>query len=123
MAAPFVIGLGTTIGLGLLPRQYFLWGLATQQPDGLVLAIPAISASILLAWGASQLVLDDFEVKVVSKREIFLSAWERLRFLGNGPLRLLVAKEAVDLIRSGSLHKMIVSYSVPLIVLIMMACY
>ena len=117
----FVIGLGTTIGLGLLPRQYFLWGLATQQPDGLVLAIPAISASILLAWGASQLVLDDFEVKVVSKKEIFLPAWERLRFLGNGPLRLLVAKEAVDLIRSGSLKKMIVSYSVPLIVLLMMA--
>lgn len=117
----FVIGIGTTIGLGLMPRQYFLWGLATQQPDGLLLAIPALSASIFLAWLASQLVLDDFEVKVVSKKEIFLPAWERLRFLGNGPLRLLVAKEAVDLIRSGSLKKMIVSYSVPLIVLLMMA--
>jgi len=117
----FVIGIGTIIGLGLTPRQYFLWGLATQQPDGLLLAIPALSASIFLAWIASQLVLDDFEVKVVSKKEIFLPAWERLRFLGNGPLRLLVAKEAVDLIRSGSLKKMIVSYSVPLIVLLMMA--
>jgi len=117
----FVIGLGTVIGLGLMPRQYFLWGLATQQPDGLLLAIPALAASIFLAWVASQLVLDDFEVKVVSKKEIFLPAWNRLRFLGNGPLRLLVAKETVDLIRSGSLKKMIVSYSVPLIVLLMMA--
>jgi hypothetical protein len=117
----FVIGLGTTIGLGLMPRQYFLWGLATQQPDGLLLAIPALSASIFLAWIASQLVLDDFEVKVVSKKEIFLPAWDRLRFLGSGPLRLLVAKEVVDLIRSGSLKKMTVSYSVPLIVLLMMA--
>ncbi|MAX45440.1 MAG: hypothetical protein CMB24_01425 [Euryarchaeota archaeon] len=117
----FVIGLGTAIGLGLMPRQYFLWGLATQQPDGLLIAIPALAASIFLAWIASQLVLDDFEVKVVSKKEIFLPAWSRLRFLGNGPLRLLVAKEAVDLIRSGSLKKMIVSYSVPLIVLLMMA--
>ena len=116
-----VIGLGTIIGLGMVPRQYFLWGLATQQPDGMLLAIPAISASILLAWIASQLVLDDFEVKVVSKKEIFIPAWSRLKFLGNGPLRLLVAKEAVDLIRSGSLKKMIVSYSVPLIVLLMMA--
>ena len=117
----FVIGLGTIIGLGLMPRQYFLWGLATQQPDGMLLAIPAISASIFLAWLASQLVLDDFEVKVVSKKEIFIPAWSRLRFLGNGTLRILVAKEAVDLIRSGSLKKMIVSYSVPLIVLLMMA--
>lgn len=117
----FVVAIGTVIGLGLLPRQYFLWGLATQQPDGLILAIPALAASICLAWVASQLVLDDFEVKVVSKKEIFLPAWGRLRFLGNGPLRLLVAKEAVDLIRSGSLKKMIVSYSVPLIVLLMMA--
>ena len=116
-----VIGLGTIIGLGMVPRQYFLWGLATQQPDGMLLAIPAISASIFLAWIASQLVLDDFEVKVVSKKEIFIPAWSRLKFLGNGPLRLLVAKEAVDLIRSGSLKKMIVSYSVPLIVLLMMA--
>ena len=116
-----VISLGTIIGLGLLPRQYLLWGLATQQPDGLALAVPALAGSILLAWAASQLVRDDFEVKVVSKKEIFLPAWERLRFLGNGPLRLLVAKEAVDLIRSGSLKKMIVSYSVPLIVLLMMA--
>jgi hypothetical protein len=116
-----VIALGTTIGLGFLPRQYFLWGLSTQQPDGLLIAIPAIIASISLAWLASKLVRDDFEVKVVSKKEIFLPAWNRLGFLGNGTLRLLVAKEAVDLIRSGSLKKMIVSYSVPLIVLLLMA--
>ena len=116
-----VIGLGTIIGLGIMPREYFLWGLATQQPGGLLLAIPALASSVFLAWVASQLVLDDFEVKVVSKKEIFLPAWSRLRFLGNGPLRLLVAKEIVDLIRSGSLKKMIVSYSVPLIVLLMMA--
>ncbi|MBT4065695.1 MAG: hypothetical protein HOE76_00545 [Euryarchaeota archaeon] len=116
-----VIALGTAIGLGILPRQYFLWGLSTQQPDGLIVAIPALGASIFLAWVASRLVRDDFEVKVVSKKEIFLPAWNRLGFLGNGTLRLLVAKEAVDLIRSGSLKKMIVSYSVPLIVLLLMA--
>ena len=54
-----VIGLGTIIGLGLMPREYFLWGLATQQPGGLLLAIPALAASVFLAWVASQLVLDD----------------------------------------------------------------
>jgi hypothetical protein len=117
----FVIGLGTALGLGIVPRQYILWGLTTQQPNGILIAIPAICASIFLAWAASKLVRDDFEVKVISKREIFIPAWDRLKFLGNGPLRLLVAKEAVDLIRSGSLKKMIVSYSVPLIVLLLMA--
>ena len=117
----FVIGLGTVLGLGLVPRQYLLWGLTTQQPNGILIAIPAICASIFLAWVASKLVRDDFEVKVISKREILIPAWDRLKFLGNGPLRLLVAKEAVDLIRSGSLKKMIVSYSVPLIVLLLMA--
>ena len=66
-----VIGLGTTIGLGILPREYFLWGLATQQPDGILLAVPALAVSVILAWIASQLILDDFEVKVVSKKEIF----------------------------------------------------
>jgi len=116
-----VVGLGTILGLGLVEREYLLWGLATQQPDGLILAIPALAASIFIAWSASQLVRDDFEIKVTSKKEIFLPAYDRLKFLGKGPLRLLVAKEAVDLIRSGSLKKMTVSYSVPLIVLLMMA--
>ena len=116
-----VIGLATSIGLGVLPREYFLWGLTTQNPGGILIAIPALFASIFLAWAASQLVRDDFEVKVISKKEILVPAWNRLKFLGNGPLRLLVAKEAVDLIRSGSLKKMIVSYSVPLVVLLLMA--
>jgi len=116
-----VIALGTILGLGLVDREYILWGLATQQPDGLLLALPALIASIFVAWCASQLVRDDFEIKVTSKKEIFLPAYDRLQFLGKGTLRLLVAKEAVDLIRSGSLKKMIVSYSVPLIVLLMMA--
>ena len=116
-----VVGLGTMLGLGLVEREYLLWGLATQQPNGLILAIPALGASIFIAWSASQLVRDDFEIKVTSKKEIFLPAYDRLKFLGKGPLRLLVAKEAVDLIRSGSLKKMTVSYSVPLIVLLMMA--
>jgi hypothetical protein len=116
-----VIALGVILGLGLMPREYLLWGLATQTPGGFAIALPALFFSIMLAWIASKLVRDDFEVKVVSKREIFQPAWNRLGFLGRGTTRLLVAKEAVDLIRSGSLKKMVVSYSVPLIVLLMMA--
>ena len=116
-----VIAVGIVVGIGTIPREYFLWGLATQQPDGIMIAIPALVASVAVAYLASKLIQDDFEVKVVSKQEIFTPAYNRLGFLGKGTTRLLVAKEFVDLIRSGSLKKMTVSYSVPLIVLLMMA--
>ena len=116
-----VVAVGITVGIGVVSREYFLWGLATQQPDGIYFAIPALFASVVVAYIASKLIQDDFEVKVVSKSEIFTPAYDRLGFLGKGSLRLLVAKEFVDLIRSGSLKKMTVSYSVPLIVLLMMA--
>jgi hypothetical protein len=36
-----------------------------------------------------------------------------LAFLGDGEIRLIVAKEFVDLFRSGSIKKMTVSYAVP----------
>ena len=39
----------------------------------------------------------------------------------NTKLRLLVTKEVVELIRSGTVKKMVVSYSVPLVVLLLMA--
>jgi len=116
-----VVIIGTIIGLGLVPYNVALWGLAIQQPGSAILVIPALLGTIGLAWIASQLVRDDFEVKVSTRKEIFLPAWNKLSFLGKGTLRLLVAKEIVDLIRSGSLKKMTVSYSVPLIVLLMMA--
>ena len=116
-----VIALGVILGLGLIPREYLLWGLATQLPGNIIIAFPSLFSSVVIAWFAAKLVRDDFEVKVVSKKELFEPAWERLSFLGRGTTRLLVAKEIVDLIRSGSLKKMIVSYSVPLIVLLMMA--
>jgi hypothetical protein len=116
-----VIGLGTIVGLGYVPRKTLLWGMATQAPGGEIWAIPAIILSLGAAYIAAQLVRDDFEVKVVAKKELFMPIWNNLRFLGKGTTRLLVAKEAVDLVRSGSLKKMTVSYSVPLIVLLLMA--
>ena len=47
--------------------------------------------------------------------------YNRLGFLGKGELRLIVAKEFVDLIRSGAIKKMTVSYAIPLAVLLGMA--
>ena len=114
-----VIGIGTIAGLGLIPAELALWGLAVQLNT--ILVVPMIALAFLCAWVASKLILDDFEVTVVSRRELFEPIYARLGFLGKGTLRLLVAKEFVDLVRSGSLKKMTVSYSVPLIVLLMMA--
>jgi hypothetical protein len=45
----------------------------------------------------------------------------RLSFLGRGEIRIIVAKEFVDLFRSGSIKKMVVSYTIPLAVLLGMA--
>ncbi len=114
-----VIGIGTIAGLGLIPMELALWGLAVQLNT--ILVVPMIALAFLCAWVASKLILDDFEVTVVSRKELFEPIYARLGFLGKGTLRLLVAKEFVDLVRSGSLKKMTVSYSVPLIVLLMMA--
>ena len=109
---PVIVAIiGTILGLGLIYREFILWGLATQQPEGLALALPALLASIFIAWCASQLVRDDFEIKVTSKKEIFfLPAYNRLKFLENTCHDYCSSKEAVDLIRSGSLKKMIVRH-------------
>ena len=114
-----VIGLGVIAGMGYIPPNVALWGLSVQK--SIFLGPPLIAIALFIAWIASQLVLDDFEVKVVNRQELFLPIYSKLGFLGNGTTRLLVSKELVDLIRSGSLKKMTVSYSIPLIVLLMMA--
>jgi hypothetical protein len=75
----------------------------------------------LLAYIGAHLVPDDFEIHVTSKSELFTPIWEKLPFLGNGILRLLVAKDLVDLWRSNTLVKMLISYSVPLLFLLLLA--
>ena len=75
---------------------------------------------------------------MLERDELFLPVHKRLGFLDWGPigwltlgiiksgkkntkLRLLVTKEIVELVRSGTVKKMIVSYSIPLAVLLLMA--
>ena len=76
---------------------------------------------ILLGYLSSLLIIDDFDVSVVEKGDLFKPIYEKLSFLGRGEIRLIVAKEFVDLFRSGSIKKMVVSYSIPLAVLLGMA--
>ena len=66
-------------------------------------------------------ILDDFDVSVVERGDLLAPMYARLGFLGRGHIRLIVAKEFVDLFRSGAIKKMTVSYAIPLLVLLGMA--
>lgn len=115
------VGVGLSAGLGLFPWDAALVGLAVQRDHALLPLLGGLVGAGVLGAIASSLLVDDFEVKVTSRKDLLNPMMRRLRFLGNGPLRLLVAKEFVDLIRSGTMKKMTVSYSVPLLVLLGMA--
>ena len=116
-----IVTLGIAIGLGKFDIGSMLWGLGVQNSQSPVTALLALVGSIGLGWISSTLIIDDFDVSVVERKELFLPIYNRLRFLGRGEIRLIVAKEFVDLFRSGSLKKMTVSYAIPLLVLLGMA--
>lgn len=96
-------------------------GLNIQTEKNLIFGLLSFLFCIALGYFSSLLIIDDFDVNVVEKGDIFNPTYDRLGFLGKGEIRLLVAKEFVDLFRSGSIKKMIVSYTIPLAVLLGMA--
>jgi len=116
-----VVALGIAIGLGKFDIGTMLWGLGVQSSQNIFGAVLALLASLAVGIFSSALIIDDFDVSVVERAELFMPMYNRLGFLGKGEIRLIVAKEFVDLIRSGSLKKMTVSYSIPLLVLLGMA--
>ena len=116
-----VVALGIAIGLGKFDIGTMLWGLGVQSSQNIFGAVLALLASLAVGLFSSALIIDDFDVSVVERAELFMPMYNRLGFLGKGEIRLIVAKEFVDLIRSGSLKKMTVSYSIPLLVLLGMA--
>ena len=116
-----IVVLGIAIGLGKFDIGSMLWGLGVQNSQNPFTALLALAGSVGLGWLSSTLIIDDFDVSVVERKELFLPIYNRLGFLGRGEIRLIVAKEFVDLFRSGSLKKMTVSYAIPLLVLLGMA--
>ena len=117
----FIVAVGVAVGLGWLPADVLLWGLAAQASQSGLAILLGLALSVGLGMVASLLILDDFDVSVVEKGDLLAPMHQRLRFLGSGPLRLIVAKEFVDLFRSGAIKKMTVSYAIPLLVLLGMA--
>ncbi len=119
---PVVIMLiGIIVGVGVIKIETILIGLSIQTNKNLLLGVIGFSLCLLLGYLSSLLIIDDFDVSVVEKGDLFRPIYNKLSFLGRGEIRLIVAKEFVDLFRSGSIKKMVVSYSIPLAVLLGMA--
>ena len=116
-----VVLIGIIVGVGVFDIELVLIGLQIQTSKNLLLGIFGFVMCILLGYLSSLLIIDDFDVSVVEKGDLFKPTSARLSFLGRGEIRLIVAKEFVDLFRSGSIKKMVVSYSIPLAVLLGMA--
>ena len=116
-----VVALGVAVGIGLLPADLLLWGLAAQASQSGIAIVLGLALSLGIGLIASFLILDDFDVSVVERGDLLTPMYGRLRFLGRGHIRLIVAKEFVDLFRSGAIKKMTVSYAIPLLVLLGMA--
>ena len=116
-----VVLLGVAVGVGALPADLLLWGLAAQSSQSGVAIVLGFLLSIAIGLVASLLILDDFDVSVVERGDLLSPVYGRLGFLGRGEIRLIVAKEFVDLFRSGAIKKMTVSYAIPLLVLLGMA--
>ena len=116
-----IVAVGIAVGVGVLPADLLLWGLAAQASQSGVAILLGLALSVGIGFLAAQLILDDFDVSVVEQGDLLEPMYNRLGFLGRGEIRLIVAKEFVDLFRSGAIKKMTVSYAIPLLVLLGMA--
>ena len=121
LGPPAVILFGVILGVGVFDAELVLIGLHIQTSKNLILGVAGFGGFLLLGYLSSLLIVDDFDVSVVEKGDLFKPTYRKLSFLGSGEIRLIVAKEFVDLFRSGSIKKMVVSYTIPLAVLLGMA--
>ncbi len=116
-----VILFGIIVGVGAIDIEFILLGLKIQTEKNVITGLLGFIFCIGLGYFSSMLIIDDFDVSVVEKGDLFRPMYGRLSFLGRGEIRIIVAKEFVDLFRSGSIKKMVVSYTIPLAVLLGMA--
>ena len=116
-----VVLIGIIIGVGVFDIETILIGLSIQTNNNLLFGLIGFGLCLFLGYLSSLLIIDDFDVSVVEKGDLFKPIYDKLSFLGRGEIRLIVAKEFVDLFRSGSIKKMVVSYTIPLAVLLGMA--
>ncbi len=115
------VGAGVIVAIDIIPLELAIIGLQVQLNHNLLWLPVATISSLLIATVGAHLVPDDFEIRVTTRTELFVPVHDKLFFLGNGQIRSLVAKEMVDVWRSGTLFKMLGSYCVPLLFLLALA--
>ncbi len=113
--------LGVIIAIDIVPFEWAVIGLQVQLNHNFSLVPIAMLGSLTIAGIGAHLVPNDFEIHVISREEMLEPVHRRLFFLGNGTMRMLVAKEIVDVLRSGTQVKMLGSYCVPLLFLLALA--
>ena len=115
------VGAGVIVAIDIIPLESAILGLQVQLNHNLLLLPLAAISSLIIATVGAHLVPDDFEIRVTTRTELFVPVHRQLFFLGNGQIRTLVAKEMVDVWRSGTMFKMLGSYCVPLLFLLALA--
>ena len=115
------VAAGVIVAIDIIPLESAIIGLQVQLNHNLLLLPVAALSSVIVAAIGAYLVPADFEVRVTTRTELFVPVHRQLFFLGNGQMRTLVAKEMVDVWRSGTMFKMLGSYCVPLLFLLALA--
>ena len=115
------VAAGIVVAVDIIPLEKAIIGLHVQLNHNLLWLPVAAICSLGIAAVGAHLVPDDFEIRVTTRTELFVPVHRQLFFLGNGQMRTLVAKEIVDVWRSGTMFKMLGSYCVPLLFLLALA--
>jgi len=77
-----IVALGVGVGIGALPADVLLWGLAAQASQSGVAILLGLALSIGLGMVASLLILDDFDVSVVEQGDMLEPIYGRLASWG-----------------------------------------
>ncbi len=123
----FGAGIGSVIYFGYVPIEnaiFGLWAHSIGTNSALIWTPIAFLSCTILAWISAGLLPEDFEVNITGRDDLFIPVYEKLGKIGlktESRMRILIAKEIVDVLRSGTLLKMLGSFAVPLLFLLLLA--
>lgn len=119
--------IGAIIYVGFIPMEKAiigLWAHSNGSINALIWTPLAFLSCAILAWISAGLLPEDFEVRITGRDDLFIPIYEKLGKIGlrsDSRMRILIAKEIVDVLRSGTLLKMLGSFAVPLLFLLLLA--
>ncbi len=117
----FGAGAAILVGIDIIPLEWAILGMQVQLSHNLTIAPFVLLTSLVIAAVGAHLVPEDFEIVVTTRDDLLRPIYHRLSFLGQGQIRALVSKEMTDVLRSGTLFKMLGSFCVPLLFLLGLA--